>query len=275
MAVWVQESRHFYAGATTWHSWLALPWNFYLDLAVGRYGSYTAGPLLLAFAVVVAGFRAWRPPQMLVLAVCLVEWTAWSFTSQVARYIMPMFAAWFALGGAVAGGNPRMRKSLAIVALFWATLSLVLGANHRCNLDQDYGLGAYTFGRLNAGDMQSARGFGKKEMAGLPPGKLLLWGDIPPLGTGRRWVGASGFNHPLVKTWAGASTDLRRLRVKARQAGVRGVAYSAKAAGLHASRGPGYPLTAREERLVREWVSSLRRAGGNSRFVFYSVPPGR
>ena len=275
MKVWVQESRHFYAGAATLSSWLALPWNFYLDAAVGRFGSYTVGPLPAAFAVLLLGYRKWTAPALLVLGVCALEWIGWSVTSQVGRYLMPLFAAFFALAGWVSGGSPRAGKAATSIILVWSCFSLVLGSNHRCNLYQSYGLGGYTFGRLAGEDMAAARGFGRSDMKGLPPGKLLLFGDIPPLGTGRRWVGASGFNHPLVTTWARESADGRRLAVKARQAGVRGVVLSEKDAKLQSGRAPGYGTTARESRLVKNWMASLRRRGANRRLEFFEVLSGR
>jgi len=275
MAAWVQESRHFYAGNTTIYSWLALPWNFFIDLTVGRFGSYTMGPMPMVFGLLLLGFRGWTRPALLVLTVCVVEWMAWSVTSQVGRYIMPMFAALFGLAAWAASESRRAEKSISLVILLWACFSFVLGSNHRCNLYQSYGLGGYTTGRLSSGDMRTARGFGRQDMAGLPPGKLLLFGDIPPLGIGRTWEGASGFNHPLVKTWARESADRRRLAIKVRQAGVNGVVYSGKDAERHFNRAPGYALTPRESRLAGKWMASLRQVGTNQRFVFYAVPPAR
>lgn len=272
LAVWVAESRHFGAGEQTLGWWLALPWNFFMDPMVGHYGSYTAGPLALFFIILLAGTAAWNPVSAFLLGICALEWLMWTFTSQIGRYLMPMVAILFALGGWSAGRNARASRVAVAVVLAWACLAMVLRFNHRCNLYQSHSMAGYTLGRLDDGAMREARGFGEKAMAGLPPGRLLLWGDIPPLGSGRTWVGSSGFNHPIVKTWAGASDSLRRFRIKLRQSGVRGMALSVEAADLQARRGPGYSLNARESRLVSGWMATLQRTGSTPRFVFYSIP---
>ena len=272
MGAWVTESVHQVPEERTLAAWLTLPWRFSLDLYVGHYGSYTAGPLAFLLAMVIAVSGGWRPASLLVLALCAVEWVEWSLTSNIGRYLMPMMAAFYALGGWAIDRRVRPARSVVVVIMLWACCALFLRGVHRCNLYQEYGLANYMLGRSGGADMAVARGFDPAIMAKLPPGRLLLAGDIPPLGAGRPWTGASGFNLPLIKTWARESTGYDRFRVKVKQEGVRGVALSGKELVWHTRRGPGYALTAREERMVHRWLDGLRRVGSNSRFEFLSVP---
>ncbi len=274
MGLWMADNRHYGVEGQTFARWLTLPYRVVIDLKDGDFGTFTTGPLFAAFLPLLVFRRAWPAGALAALGLIAVEWTCWSVSSQLIRYLLPALAALAALlawGVAEMGrASPRHARLLLAAALAWSGCSLVARVLHRYNLEDMYGVYSFAAGRFAPGDAAAGRGYGAAFRA-LPPGAVLLVGEDRVLGIGRRWKATSIFNEPLVRVWARECPSAGRVAVKARQAGVRVALVNGD--GLNALRDRGFmAMSAREWGVLNGWWKSLGVAYRAPPWTAYVVP---
>jgi len=275
LTAWMADNRHYGVADQTLGSWLTLPIRVALEPRGGEFGTFTTGPLLLGLGVLLLARRAYPPAVALTAGVAAAETLIWSQTSELIRYLLPGLAAVAALGGwilTVAGASrPRWGRLWLSLLTLWAASAFVIRVHHRYNLCDLYAAGGYALGKYSPEDAASGRGYGRR-LASLPPGPVLLVGEVEPLGLGRPWIGCTVYNRMPVHRWAAESPDASRFAVKIRQSGVRSVILNVPGFRAWSERGAVFAIGPRELAILNPWWKRLRHLAESGPRDYYLLP---
>jgi len=272
---WMNDNRHYGVTGMTFGSWVTLPFRVTMDRVVGEFGTFTTGPLLLGLVILLFMRSSWPWTARVVAGVFLGEALVWSLSSHLLRYLYPGLMMLCALlGWVIADAREKAghsARTIMLVLALWSVCAITHRIYHRINLASGFGIVASFMGKMDRGDVQELRGYGKR-MEAVPPGKILLVGEERALGIGRVWEGSSIYNIPVLEWWVRESADSRRLAIRVKQAGIRAVLLNGDGFKHLQARGD-FNLSEPRMAILNGWWKTLGVVFAEPPVTAYAVPP--